>query len=90
MSAQIDMAEVRAEVLRFLYERQALPHQRSAIAAGLRRGGCVADEEAVTAGLDYLVSAGLVARLPGALGGGNNHAAWKITHTGVNAWEERG
>jgi hypothetical protein len=84
-----DFAEIRSEVLRFLYERQALPHQRSAVAAGLRRAGTVADDEAVTAALDYLTSAGLVTRVPGALGGGSNHAAWRITHTGVNAWEEQ-
>lgn len=83
-----DAAEIRSETLRFLYERQALPHQRRAIASGLKRGGTVADDTAITAALAYLVDAGLVRRIPGALGGGDNHAAWRITAQGVNTWEE--
>ncbi len=83
-----DPAEVRAEALRFLYGRKALPHQISAVAAGLRRSGCPATDEDTQEALDYLTSAGFATRTPGPMGGGNRHATWKITHTGINAYEE--
>lgn len=83
-----DPSEIRSETLRFLYERRALPHQRSAVQAGLNRAGTAATEEATQEALDYLVSAELVTRHPGPMGGGNRHATWKINHLGINAYEE--
>lgn len=81
-------SEIRQEALRFLYERRALPHQLSAISAGLRRAGCTVTPETTLEALDYLQSAKLVDKVPGPFGGGNNAATWKITHLGCNQHEE--
>lgn len=84
-----DPVEVRSEVLRFLYDRQALPHQRSAVQAGLKRAGTPATEDETQAALDYVVSAGLADRKPGPMGGGNSHASWKINAAGINHFEDQ-
>ena len=83
-----DPVETRQETLRFLHARRALPHQLSAVHAGLRRAGSNVSEAEVQVELDYLVSAGFAVRLPGPMGGGNRHASWKITHLGCNQQEE--
>jgi hypothetical protein len=84
-----DPVEIRSEVFRFLYERRALPHQRSAVQAGLNRAGTAATEDEIQEALDYLVSAEFVDRHAGPMGGGNRHATWKINHLGINAYEEQ-